>query len=118
MTEAQAAHLRLISSLPIRTHERAHYQADDQRRANNSRAVSYLGIQYDSVTAAARALGICRESMYLRLKLHSEPGRGRKPIMVMGKKYPGFRIAWQTLGKSPNTIHRWLKNDPSKARYL
>lgn len=60
MTAAQAAHLRLLSTLPVRTHERVDYAA---RAKETGRGIILRGIEYASISDAARKLHIGRESV-------------------------------------------------------
>lgn len=59
MTAAQAAHLRLLSTLPVRTHEWERVEINE-RQKNNLRAIIVAGVHYESLTEAGRQLGKSR----------------------------------------------------------
>lgn len=60
MTAAQAAHLRLLSTLPVRTHERSARSAISNCGGQPPKQVGVGHCTYESVTDAARQLGYSR----------------------------------------------------------
>ena len=68
MTAAQAAHLRLIATLPVRTHVCEPDKEPNTSHANNTRAVIIAGAFYESITEASRQLGCSREKIRNGLK--------------------------------------------------
>lgn len=63
MNDAQAAHLRLLSTLPVRTHEGTFSACAGRDSVQNYKEVVINGNHYRSLTEAARDLGICRDSV-------------------------------------------------------
>lgn len=61
------AALRLLSTLPVRTHERKAPNLQGRHSANNVRAVVVDGVLYESLTEAARRCGIGREAIRKRI---------------------------------------------------
>lgn len=82
MTEAQAAHLRLISQLPVRTHE----------------ARSRYGVE----TRGGDTTGV------RKIRTDSE-GKGiASRITVDGKTYPSIAAVCRALSVGHDTVYKWL----------
>ncbi len=63
----QAA-FRLLTALPVRTHERTHEDYETRLSANNLRAVKVRGTTYESLTEAGRQLHKSRGAVRLMIE--------------------------------------------------
>ena len=107
------AALRLSTSLPVRTHHRPLTYATSNN-VNNFKECRVGGVLYESITEAARALGMSRAAV--RNRMNGKSPRAARAIKVGGRTFESFRAAYQILGMSPNTLRKWTLD--GRARYL
>ena len=104
-----AAAFRLATSLPVRTHVRAEAESSHWRqtqKANHTRSIRVRGVVYESLAAAAQALGCGRDKIRLMARAGEAvyvDGRAinrrqaATPIRYQGRTYDGVKDACQRL---------------------
>jgi hypothetical protein len=121
-TDIPPAAFRLLCVLPVRTHERPEYSRKEEaaNHANNVRAVVVDGTQYESLTEAARQLGVSRGVIRLRIE-RSEGARyadvntkrigtwNRQCVMIDGRRYESVAQARALLHIGKATLRKWRK---------
>ena len=92
MTEAQAAHLRLIATLPVRTHE----QRPQQQSAQLRHYYATKGRRKRVVTGVGRG------------------GNQGKPVIIDGVRYVNMKEARNILRIGTSNFYAWLDSGRAK----